>query len=349
MLYYLDSSNKKKLQTVKQISLHDVGWDEENLEDLLASNIENLVRADQLLVIAQERKMQAEADIMAVDEKGTLYLFELKRWRSNEDNLLQVLRYGQRFGRYEYGRLNNFFHSYQHRRAKSVVAPLDLRDAHAQYFDLEPERRLSESDFNQQQRFIVVTNGLDVDTWEAIEYWKKYKLPVDAIVYRVYRNEDTGQVMVDFDPYGPEMMAPDPAGEGLFVVNTNKTHDSGAYRDMLDNNKAAGYYSRKHGIASIAKGSQVCLYHVGVGVVAIGKARDSYMMAPVDNDPDEEYFVPCDFDYKVDPDTESHKAVKAWEINQKFGTGHRFRQTVFSLPSDFASFIREEFRKKTGI
>jgi hypothetical protein len=343
MLYYMNSQNKLELKEVRQIRLADVGWTEEDLEKILESHIESLVRTDQLLIIARERRMQEEADIIALDQSGTLYLFEIKRWMGREDNLLQVLRYGQRFGRYDYARLNNLFAAYQHRKGVGA-SPLSLKQAHATYFELLSP--LAESDFNGHQRFIVVVNGLDKATWDAIEYWKRFKLPVEPLIYRVYRVEGANLNIIDFDPYGPEAKAPESTAEGLFVVNTNLTYMPEAYKNMLQSNKASAYYDRKYGIASIRRGSQVCLYHNRVGVVAIGKASNEYMTSVFDGDPDAEYYVPCNFEYKVDPDTQRDKAVTAAEINQQFGTGHRFRQTVFTLGPDFADFIRRRFREK---
>jgi len=343
MLYYLGSQEKTKLTPVKETALSDIGWQEIDLENLLGTHIDKLVRADQLFVIARERRRQEEADIMALDDSGTLFLFELKRWKSGEDNLLQVLRYGQRFGQYEYERLNNYFQSYRRRHSPSGDT-LTLQEAHRQHFDLDSP--LAKDMFNSRQRFVIVTNGLDTATWDAIEYWKGYDLPVEALVYRIYREEGSGRALIDFDPFGPIPSSPNIGDEGIFVVNTNKTYDSNAFRDMLANDKAAAYEDRKYAITAVPKGADICLYHTGVGVIAIGKAKDAYLTASYHGDPDGEFFVPCDFEYKVDPERDPDKAVPAWEVNQEFGTGHRFRQTVFTLPSHFGQFIRKRLKER---
>ena len=49
------------------------------------------------MTIFTERKGKEEPDILALDKNGDLYIFELKRWGSDQENLLQVLRYGQLF------------------------------------------------------------------------------------------------------------------------------------------------------------------------------------------------------------------------------------------------------------
>ena len=279
---------------------------------------------------------------MALDRSGTLYLFEMKRWKSDEENLLQVLRYGQRYGRYDYDRLNNLFQSYLH--TKGTADRKLLRDAHQEYFELSES--LEPSKINEHQRFVIITNGLDRPTREAIEYWKKYQLPVEALVYRVYQETGSGALMIDFDPYGPLSDISEATDEGLFVVNTNITYEPQAYRDMLDKSKASAYGSRKYLIGNIHKGARVCLYHTGVGVVAIGRVKSECMKCPFDGEADYEYYVKCDFDHKFDPVQQRDMAVSASEINQHFNTGHCFRQTVFTLPIEYDVFIRERFSSK---
>lgn len=46
----------------------------------------------------QPRKWQEKPDLMALDREGNLYIFEIKVWESRNENLLQILRYGQLFG-----------------------------------------------------------------------------------------------------------------------------------------------------------------------------------------------------------------------------------------------------------
>jgi len=51
MLYYLDSPGNFQLKRVRQIQLDAAGWTEKNLEDLLAANIDSLIRTDQLFIM----------------------------------------------------------------------------------------------------------------------------------------------------------------------------------------------------------------------------------------------------------------------------------------------------------
>ncbi len=71
--------------------------------------------------IFKERKFQEEADIMALDTNENLYIFELKRWQAKEENLLQVLRYGQLFGNSSYEDLDNMYKSFTERNDISLL------------------------------------------------------------------------------------------------------------------------------------------------------------------------------------------------------------------------------------
>src|SRR5690625_5068139 len=98
LLYYLDKQNKKNIRMVERTSLADIGWKEIDLEEVLISNMDRMLDEENLMPIFSQRSFQEEPDIMALDKKGILYILELKRDKSNEKNLLQVLRYGQIYG-----------------------------------------------------------------------------------------------------------------------------------------------------------------------------------------------------------------------------------------------------------
>jgi len=70
----------------------------------------------------------------------------------------------------------------------------------------------------------------------------------------------------------------------------------------------------------------------------------------INDDKEEEYYVPIDFEYIVDitADNWYERAIHAWEINYHFNTSYRFRQTVFQLPYKFAEYITPRFSKKEG-
>lgn len=335
----IEDSNIDK---VKEISLASSNLKEKDLENILAKKIDDLVRTDQLMVIMQERQRQEEPDIIGIDQCGVIYIFELKRWEGRSENLLQALRYGQKFGRYDYEKLNWFYQSYRHSKQGDIT----LQQAHAEYFDLD--NPMDKSEFNNNQCFVIVTNGLDYDTWDAIAYWRNKGISIIAQVYRIFKIRD--ELFIDFDPFGPIPDAPKQQDSGLFVVNTNKSYMPDAYMEMVADKKGAAYYRKKYSIQNIRAGNPVCLYHIGsdAGVIGIGKAKTDYLIKDVNGDVDEEYYVTIDFEYLIDVSKEDWQqfAVHAWEINNHFNSSYRFRQTVFQLPFEYAEFIKKRFLEK---
>ena len=155
MLFRLNPDDPGNVSEVCSTTLAEIGWREVDLENLIAENIDRVLRADDLMVFSQETQFQEEPDLMALDREGHLYIFELKRWRSSQENLLQVLRYGQRFGPCGYDTLEHLWERYQR---NSDGATASLRDAHARYFELTVP--LDKRSFNTEQRYVVITSGI---------------------------------------------------------------------------------------------------------------------------------------------------------------------------------------------
>lgn len=347
MLYHLPEKGKGGrrggLVSVQQSSLEEAGWSEKDLEDMLAENLPKILREDYLMVIFQERLGKAEPDLLALDETGRLHIFELKRWEAEEENIIQVLRYGQKFGQYDYERLNDLFVKHI-KKIGGTDRTSDLQKEHQQYFELSAPLELDK--FNYEQRFVVITDGLDLPTVRAINYWRDRGLPVKALVYRVYKVNN--EFLFDFNPYSP---VEEDIGEGRrtrnWVVNTNATYMERAYRQMLNGNKASAYYSRKHAVDNIQKGDKVFLYHVGSGIIAYGFAKDKFQEKDFSGDKGEEHYVPCAFKIKVDPKKEPSKVVSAREINRVLESNYCFRQTAFTIDDTVADTIINLLKEKT--
>lgn len=335
MLFQLPTSkDKTTLEALKISSLAEAGWTEKDLENLLAVNLTNLIREEYLMVISQERPMQEEPDILALDKDGTLYIFELKRTKSEPKHLLQVMRYGQRFGVYDYDQLNR-----KYRKFEKTSGKKGLQYAHKEHFNLDEQ--ISKKDFNRKQKFVVVTNGVDVGTLRSIRYWQDQGLPIEPLIYRVYRVGDT--FLLDFNPYSGQKDEYEIAETTNHIVNTNATHRAHAYADMLENDKASAYGSRKHAIDSIQKNDRVFLYHTGVGICAVGRVTSE----EVEETEDDERYVQCVFKRKINPVKDPKRVLSAREINNELGTNWSFRQTRFSISEEETDKIEKLFLKKS--
>jgi len=328
MLYQWDTQSAAVSSRVPSQNPAAFGITEKDIELFFAAHLHELIPEDQLMLIGQERPWQEEADLLALDRKGNLYIFELKRWQSAAENLLQVMRYGQIFGRYSYELLQDLAH--RHQKLEGA-----LNEKHKTHFELDEP--LAESAFNQDQIFIVVTNGIDRDTLGAIKYWKGKGIRIESLTYRIYSVDAKPHIW--FDVYNPEEDVILEENPGIYIVNTNASYMAEAWREMLDKKRASAYYDRKYAVASIPKGSIVYLYHTGKGIIAKGRSTSAFHKAPCDDNPDEEFYVPLDFEWKLgDPNTWDG-AVKAWEINEDLGTGYRFRQTSFGISEQMARTI----------
>lgn len=338
MLYKLvkdriESSVRMEIRTPQ-----DVGLVEGDIENFLKSRLHEIVSEDQLMLIGQEPGGGEYADLLALDKDGTLYIFELKRWESRSENLLQVMRYGQIFGRYSYEQLEDLA------KRQQKLEGL-LKESHQEYFDLDKE--LSESDFNKDQVFVLVTNGMDKDTISAVNYWSQKGVRIECSPYRIY--EIAEEPYIQFDTYNPDDEVIPEENTGIFIVNTNKTYMPDAWRDMLGDSltgKASAYYGRKGSIRNISKGSHIYLYHTGDGIIAKGVATADYQSTACAGDEDKEFFVPLKFEWALPEDKWNEKAPKASQINQQLGSGYRFRQTVFAIPKEMAEAIDSIYEDK---
>ncbi|MDE2742545.1 MAG: hypothetical protein OXI58_13215 [Gemmatimonadota bacterium] len=323
MLYKINPNDIGSNDRVEQKSPKDLNLKEEHIEAFLGPRLSEIVSEDQLMQIGRERRGQEEADLLALSKEGILYIFELKRWESKPENILQVMRYGQIFGRYSYGELE-----FLAQKQKQLDG--SLKEKHRVYFQLNTE--LPESKFNHDQVFVLFTNGLDEDTISAVNFWTQKGIKIECVPYRTY--EINGEPYIQWDTYNPRDEIPFEANTCFFIVNTNRSYMPDVWKDMINNGKASAYYSNKNAICRVSRGSVVYLYHTGVGIIAKGHATSNYEEAG------EEFYVPLRFDWALRDQSEwDEKAPKAWEINRKIDSSYRFRQTVFSISENMAKAI----------
>jgi hypothetical protein len=322
------SINRKTRYTEKKRTsrLRAFDLDERALQDILFKSLDRLFPDDELILLMQSRRWQEEPDLMAVDKKGDLYIFELKAWESHSENLLQVLRYGQLYGLSKYSDLNDWY-------KKATDASQSLKLAHNGKFGIE----LKEEEFNRQQVFVVMTNGLDYRTREAIQYWRSCGLDVRPWVYRVYEGGNN-DMLLEISAFRVQDNPYEDLAEGYYILNTNISNDADDHNDMLNNRKAAAYFDPwKYKIARLLKNDVVFLYQSAVGIVAVGEADGRLVKAPYHGNSEhaeEEYFMKLLRFQNVNP------PVTAAEIKQVTGVNYRFMQTMFGLDAESGKALR---------
>ena len=335
MIYYLNDSNKTQLKKAKRTTLEALNWKEKDLENLIARNIESIISQDSLMTVFQERSGKEEPDILALDKKGDMYILELKRWQSESENLLQALRYGQIFGQHNYEMLNNLFKKLRKNET------IELLEEHKKYFDLRKEEEITENHINIKQHFLIVTDGTDADTRQAINYWSSTGLSINAIVYRVFVTE-TGEKLIEFNTYSPDSDVIE-LEEGCYILNTNIKSGSSDDPDMVDNGKAAAYYEPwKHKISKIKKGDKVYLYRSRVGIVGMGIGsgvieKKNYQDKPTEVN--EEYNTILKNYVKL------VKPLHASNIKKITNIDYRFMSTMFGIGEEKGNLIWDYITK----
>lgn len=318
MLFILDKDKHSATKTTK-LTLASIGWKEEDLQKLLYDNLNKIFPDDDLLLIMQSRKWQEEPDLMAIDSEGNLNIFELKAWESQDFNLLQALRYGQIFGQHNYDLLNQLFKKFNP-SATELLKTLNEK------FSIS----LTAEQINKKQKFIIITNGTDHRTRQAINYWAGQGLHIQSWVYRLHKVDN--QVLIEFDRFKIIDSPFEDLQGGYYILNTNRQGGIEDDEEMLKEGKAAAYFEPwKYKIEYLRKGDTVFLYRSGVGIVAKGIATGELKKKNYRNNPDhenEEYYQKLK-DFKV-----LVKPIPASEIKRIGKTEYVFMQTMFGVDEE---------------
>ncbi|MDG9670634.1 hypothetical protein ONV78_23045 [Hahella sp. CR1] len=318
--------DSKHIDRKRAERLHSFNLNERDLQGILFNSLSRLLSDDELTLIMQSRHWQEEPDMMAIDGEGNLVIFELKAWEAQSINLLQVLRYGQIFGNLKYSDLDSLYKKFR-------ATKLSLKDSHKASFGIE----IDETCFNKKQTFVVITNGLDRKTREAIQYWRACGLDVRPWIYRVYRGEER-EMLLEMTAFRVSDNPNEDLSEGYYILNTNINNDKIDHDDMLTQGKVAAYFDPwKFKIEKFEKGDVVFLYQSGAGIVALGEADGNLQIAAYQNKVEyegEEYFMMLNRFQRVFP------PLSASEIKEITGTNHRFMGTMFGLDAESGKLIR---------
>lgn len=281
MLYRLERTSGAKFDKLTPVAFKDLshfGHIEKDLEDIIADNLlDVLFEESGLLPICQERPYQAEADVYALNEKGDLILFELKRSATTGDAVHQLLRYAQDAGLWSYDHL-------QERYARYKPASPDLRQAHQGAFGLA--HPLDARDFNQRQHLMVIGSASDATLVRAIEYWQGQGLSIRFLPYRVYELGCSPYFEFFAPPFDQHANPGDAKG---VLFDTNRTWDPESLWYMLEQNRIAAFGDAKRFIEFVYPGDIVFFSHSGHGVVAGARVTRSKKGALHDEEADALY------------------------------------------------------------
>ena len=271
MLYKLDSSNGKfdKLEPVAFKDFTSFGNLEKDLEELIAKNILDILFEDSsLMPIFQERQYQAEADIYALNEKGELIIFELKRSSAGEGAVHQALRYAQDSGQWSYAKLQGKYQKY-------ADTEVELTKAHQEAFNLE--HTLDAREINNKQHLLVIGSAADDSLINTVDYWKKQGISIEFLPYRIYELGNEKYFEFFALPYDQHR---NPGNIKGVLFDTNKSYDEDSIWYMMENSRVAAFGDAKRFIEYVYSGDIVFFSHKWTGLVAAARVNNGDIKAP---------------------------------------------------------------------
>jgi hypothetical protein len=271
MLYKLGSTSDKfdRLEPVAFKDFSSFGNLEKDLEQLIASSILDILFEDSsLMPIFQERQYQAEADIYALNEKGELIIFELKRGAAGEGAVHQALRYAQDAGQWSFATLQFKYQQY-------TGSTSDLNLAHKEAFNLE--HLLDAKELNKKQHLIIIGSAADDSLINSVDYWKRQGISIQFLPYRIYEIEGNRYFEFFALPYDKHKNPSDVKG---VLFDTNRSWDDESIWYMMENERVAAFGDAKRFVEYVYPGDFVFFSHKWTGLVAAGRVKNGSVKAP---------------------------------------------------------------------
>src|SRR6266478_1580480 len=269
MIFEIQRNGKASPKPVKTSSLTDEGWNEKDLENYLRENLPMLI-SDDLMVVGQSRPYQPEADLLALDRQGDLWIFELKKVATSSDNLLQVMRYSQNTANFTVDDLSDLYLAYRGSTSDSLVV-----DFCKHFGFVSPTAPQQWSDMlARNHHLVVIADGTDEEAVQAVSHWQRNGLDIQLWPYRIHaghRNVFRFE-LPDLFIKGRQISRGSP---GIFLVNTaRKGQSSSRLEEYMLKHECALATAEPwlFKINRVLTGSRVLLYANRVGVIAVGVA-----------------------------------------------------------------------------
>ncbi len=260
MLYELDKT-RQDLTPVSFFDISDIGGTEKELEALLAKHLLDVLFEDEpLMPIFQERPMQPEADLYALDSYGNLVIFELKKGVADSGAMHQLIRYAQEAGQWTFNKLESKYRTYKNDPSASLI------NDHQKDFELESSLR--PSGFNTKQHLRIVGYAADNDLIGAVRYWKQQGLSIDFLPYRIFSIDGKNYFEFFTHPYDQHRNPSKPKG---VLFDTNDSSDPDDIWKMMIEKRASAYGGVAHVVDQFNRGDIVFFSHKGYGLVAAAR------------------------------------------------------------------------------
>jgi hypothetical protein len=138
-------------------------------------------------------------DILGVDKRGDTVVVELKRGRTPRKVVAQALEYAGEIRNVDYDYLDERYREFlRDEQAYTDLSDIpSLRQAHQEYFNLEEP--LSEREFNDDQRLVVVGTDFSDVVLNMADFLREHGIDVVAVEYSTYRDNGQGVELLTTD------------------------------------------------------------------------------------------------------------------------------------------------------
>lgn len=281
---------------------------------MIASNLlDVLFEGSRLMPIFQERQYQGEADIYALNEKGELIIFELKRSTAGGDAVQQALRYAQDAGQWSFSTLQGKYRQYTNSNDC-------LLQAHKDAFELE--KALDVKGINLKQHILIIGSAADDNLINAVGYWSAQGLSIQFLPYRVYEIGADKYFEFFALPYDRHRNPGDIKG---VLFDTNRSWDENAIWHMMENNRVAAFGDAKRFIEHVHPGDIVFFSHRWEGVVAAARVKPGGIKVA---DEGAEYYRDVEFITPIPKKDQTLKAMRFAKVSEVTGKNFFWARTI---------------------
>jgi hypothetical protein len=253
-------------ESAQQVRSHVIA-SEERLERIIEKRLDILGLGKLFLVGRQvNTDFGKRIDLLAIDERGDLYVIELKRDRTPREVVAQALEYG----------------FWSQNLSLEAVRELYAKHHHGDDFDsaftTHFEGDLPES-INTDHHLVVVAGGIDISTEQIVDYLRGYQVPINVLLF-AYLQDDGREYLARTWLSDPEIETTSGAsgkkqapwsGLDFFVAVGENQHRN------WDDMRRFGFVSAGHGekyrnaMSNLFEGARVWAEIPGTGYVGVGE------------------------------------------------------------------------------
>jgi hypothetical protein len=174
---------------------------EAHLEEMLIQSDGTQIGGIEALYIDQQGQSDhgKRFDILGLDEQGRTVVIELKRDRGPRDIVAQALDYASGIQDDDYVDLERRYQNFAgvHPESDTENSHI-LAEAHQDYFGLDES--LPESQFNSEQRLVLVATEFRDNSIQMAEFLRGYDVDIEAVEYSAYSSESGDPELIATEP-----------------------------------------------------------------------------------------------------------------------------------------------------